>query len=81
MSSIQVIPGTDSNIYVCVDCGAYADSPEGVRHFATCQLGESEKWRRFYDDEDSGEIVEPCVKLDDGKVYTLRPGNANEERD
>ena len=34
--------------YICNNCGAFANSPEKIRHHDTCQVGESKKWEKIY---------------------------------
>lgn len=37
-------------IVICNDCGAYAPTEEAVRHEPTCNPGESEDWRKFFEE-------------------------------
>jgi hypothetical protein len=32
----------------CNNCGAFASSPEKIKHFDTCRRGEAKKWEKFY---------------------------------
>lgn len=38
----------DDTICVCDNCGAFADSPENIKHYKTCIPGEAKKWEKFY---------------------------------
>lgn len=40
----------EEGIYVCNNCRAHATSPEEIKHFATCQPGETKKWEKIYDE-------------------------------
>ena len=35
-------------MYVCNDCGAFADTPSQVVHHDTCEPGCSEFWAEYY---------------------------------
>ena len=37
-------------IYVCNDCGAYADKVEDVQHHPSCEPRGSDRWREFYNE-------------------------------
>jgi len=43
----EVIKGT----HQCNNCGAYADSPERIKHYKNCKQGESKKWEKFYEED------------------------------
>lgn len=36
-------------VHVCNDCGAHGSSPDSVEHYSSCNPGESERWKEFYD--------------------------------
>jgi hypothetical protein len=38
----------EAGVHVCNNCGAHASSPEKIKHFATCQIGEAKKWEKIY---------------------------------
>lgn len=40
----------EDGVCVCDDCGAYADKGENVVHHDSCNPGESEKWKEFYEE-------------------------------
>lgn len=39
----------DDEIYQCGDCSEWASKPEKIRHRHDCQVGESRKWKRHYE--------------------------------
>jgi len=46
----------DDAVITCNDCGAYLLYTKGtpnpqVKHYKTCQPGESKKWKEFYEEE------------------------------
>ena len=41
------------DVWQCNDCGAHADKPVNVKHHKTCQPGESAKWQKFYEEENT----------------------------
>ncbi len=44
--------GVAPGIWGCNDCGASGPVIKEIVHHATCQPGESERWREFYNQED-----------------------------
>ena len=38
----------DLDIYQCIDCGAYADKENDIKHHDSCTEGEAKKWENFY---------------------------------
>lgn len=38
----------EANIFVCDNCGAYADTIDRINHHSSCRHGESKKWEKFY---------------------------------
>ena len=36
----------------CNDCGAYAESTDEIEHYPSCKTGESERWIKFYTEEE-----------------------------
>ena len=61
MSQIQRVDLSQegfSDVFQCVDCGAYADRPEDVKHHASCIPGESAHWETFYEEESKIEQFE-----------------------
>ncbi len=45
------ITWVDKNICVCNNCGGYSDKEATIKHYKTCQKGESEKWEEFYSEK------------------------------
>lgn len=43
-------PDPPEFVRVCNDCGASAIEPEVVKHYATCNPGECQKWEQYYND-------------------------------
>jgi len=43
-------PGED--LYSCNDCGALGKNTSEIIHYDTCVSGDSEKWEKFYSEED-----------------------------
>jgi len=41
--------GFDS--FSCINCGAYAEKPEDIKHHKGCCPGEAKKWEEFYEKE------------------------------
>lgn len=46
--AVEEVTWIDDTICVCDNCGAFADSPENIKHHRTCTPGESKKWEKFY---------------------------------
>lgn len=42
------LPLEDYDVFTCNDCGAHANTKEGIKHHSTCVPGESEKWEAYY---------------------------------
>lgn len=40
----------------CVNCGAYAQTREGVRHHKNCGPGESARWEKTYEEANEEDI-------------------------
>jgi len=38
----------EDDIFVCNDCGASANKPKNIEHYASCKVGDAEYWQRFY---------------------------------
>lgn len=38
----------EEDVWVCNDCGAHAGSPRDIKHYPSCQPGESAYWEDFY---------------------------------
>ena len=43
---------TMGNICVCNNCGAFADKPEKINHFKSCQPGSAKRWEEYYQQEE-----------------------------
>ena len=43
---------TESEVFQCIDCGAYAKTEGEVEHYPTCVLGECDRWMKEYSKED-----------------------------
>ena len=53
MSTKPEIIEVITSVWQCADCGAYSrKSPDAIRHFPKCDPGSSERWRKFYDQDD-----------------------------
>lgn len=37
-------------ITTCVNCGATGNTPEAIVHYGDCVPGDSEKWKKYYDE-------------------------------
>lgn len=35
-------------VYVCDNCGAFADMVADIKHYKTCTPGEAKYWENFY---------------------------------
>jgi rubrerythrin len=44
----NITEGLDLSVWVCNNCGAFAETKEQVRHFETCKAGESKRWEQYY---------------------------------
>lgn len=42
----------DVGLVVCDDCGAFAETPEDVKHYPSCKPGDSEKWEKYYNEQE-----------------------------
>jgi len=42
----------EAGIHQCNNCGAYASSVSEIKHFESCQEGESKYWEDFYSKEE-----------------------------
>ncbi len=38
----------EANVYECINCGAYSQTPETIDHYSNCQPGEGKRWEEFY---------------------------------
>jgi hypothetical protein len=52
-------------IWCCNSCGAHGPSKEEIKHFQSCQSGESEKWEEFYSRQDDEQDLEEEITLQD----------------
>ncbi len=55
----------EDDICVCDNCGAFADKPKNIKHHKNCLPGESEKWKRFYDEANEEEVMTDGAQADD----------------
>ena len=47
----------EHDICVCNNCGAFADSPQNIKHHKTCTPGESKRWENTYSHEKKEETM------------------------
>ena len=58
----------EEGIYVCNNCGAHAISPGEIQHFDSCSPGESERWKKMYN-ETAEEEATSLEKVQDEAAY------------
>ena len=50
MAEVTHIKEYDIDVYVCNNCGAFAESIKDIQHYTTCTPGEAKHWEKVYSD-------------------------------